>query len=118
MPAVITTRKPTKFGRPPQIKRQVSELLKDVMIKAVKPRFQEMINAQLDAAIGITTEKMNRNTGELHYSEEGPNPQAAKLIMDYVLEKPTQKLLHKGTVGLVHLVAQLELEDGDNDQEN
>ncbi len=115
MGANITTRMPQKFGRPPMIKHQVAQHLKEVMIKAVKPRFEEMIHAQLDAAIGVTTEKHDRKTGELYYTEEGPNPTAAKLLMEYVLEKPTQKVEHKGAVGIVHLVAQLE--DGDTDEE-
>lgn len=116
MPANITTRRPSKYGRLPSIKREVAEHLKEVMIEAVKPRFKKMIEAQMDAAIGITTEQHDRRTGALYYTDEVPSAQSAKLIMEYVLDKPKQEVKHTGSMGIVHLVAQLE--DGDTTEEN
>lgn len=102
MPASITLARPQKYGKTSSLKGEVQEHLKRVMLAAVAPGFKKMIQAQMQAATG--------------WEEEAPNPTAAKLIMEYVLEKPTQKVEHKGTVGIVHLVAQLE--HGDTDEED
>lgn len=80
--------------------------MRKIIEEVAERRFEEMIEAQMDSAIGITSEKHDKKTGDLYYVEEGPNTAAAKLILDQVIPKVTE-VKHTGGIGVLHLIKSL-----------
>lgn len=113
MAAVLTVPGPSK-----SLKRLVTERLREKMVKKVEERFDQMIDAQLDSAIGVTTESYDKKSGDLIYNDVAPNHNAAKLLLEYVIEKPSQKIEHQGAIGIVHLIKQLDTVDDGTDNED
>lgn len=87
--------------------RPAAKRMREIIDRVAEERFEEMIRAQVDSAIGVTLEKTNRETGELYYIDQGPNVAAAKLILDQVVPKEI-KVNHSGGIGILHLVKSLE----------
>lgn len=100
--SVENGRKHIAISDRPAVKR-----MKEIMEQVLESRFEEVVQAQIDAAIGVTSEKHDRKTGDLYYVEEGPNTAAAKLLMEQVLPKE-MKIQHSGGIGIVHLIKSLE----------
>lgn len=92
----------------------LAEEMRKMMIETLHARFKPMLEAQLDAAIGVTTEKFNRKTGDLYYQEEAPNTVAAKFMTEQTLGRPKETIEHSGEIrGLVGLITQLNNEGKD-----
>lgn len=107
MAATIT--KPVKG-----LKRTIQERLRSKMADVVARRSVELFEAQMDAAIGkVVLEKTNEK-GETSYMTTMPDTQAAKLLLEYTIGKPVEKIEHSGAIGIVALVKQLE---GNHDSE-
>lgn len=111
----IRQKQPLKFGRPPSVKTMVDNELKEVMLAVVQPRFKEIIEAQVEAAVGFKKTVLSKS-GEVVVTQENPDVQAARLVLEYTMEKPKQTLEHQGSVNLIALVAQLE--HGDTNKTN
>ncbi len=90
--------------------------MQEIMEKALEERFEEVIQAQIDSAIGITSGKFDRKTGDLYYVEEGPNVAAAKMLVDQVIGKEIS-VKHSGGIGIVHLIQSLNEEDNEHADE-
>lgn len=73
--------------------------MKQMMVETLHRRFKPMLEAQIDSAIGVTTEKFNRKTGELYYQEETPNTAAAKFLTEHVIGRPKETIEHSGQIG-------------------
>jgi len=76
---------------------------KEKIAELAYTRANEMIQAQIDAAIGVTAEKYDRKTGDLYYVEEGPNPTAFKGIIEHVIGRPKETVALEVGGGLVKL---------------
>ena len=95
----------------------LTEQMRKIMVETLHKRFKPMLEAQMDSAIGVTTEKFDRKKGELYYVEEGPNTLAAKFITEHVLGKPKETIEHSGEIsGLVGLITSLD-DDTKRDKE-
>lgn len=104
-----------KGGRPIASATLITQKMRELMAQRVEARFGPIIDAQIDAAIGIVSEKFDRKTGELYYVEEGPSTNAAKFITEQVLGRPKETVEHSGEVkGLVGLITSLN--NGDNSE--
>ena len=73
--------------------------LKKQMARKLQERFGPIMDAQLDAAIGIQTEHYNKSTGALYYKEPGPNTLAFKNILDHVAGRPKESVELSGPDG-------------------
>ncbi len=73
--------------------------LKAQMARKLRERFGPIMDAQLDAAIGIQTEHFNRSTGALYYKEPGPNTFAFKNILEQVAGRPKESVSLEGPDG-------------------
>lgn len=73
--------------------------LKEQMAVMLEKRFGPIMDAQLDAAIGIQTEHFNRMTGNLYYKEPGPNTLAFKNILEQVAGRPKESVELTGREG-------------------
>jgi len=73
--------------------------MKQMMVETLHKRFQPLLEAQIDAAIGVTTEKFDRKKGDYYYQEEGPNVAAAKFITEHVMGRPKESIEHSGQIG-------------------
>lgn len=104
----ITKTTSYKFGRPATTKTLIAQKLKDTIAQSVAKRQEEITEALVDAAIGITTEQHDRKTGDLYYTEKGPDVQAARILWEYAGLKPSEKIEMTGSLGIVQLIAQLE----------
>lgn len=94
----------------------LAEAMRKMMIETLHERFKPMLEAQIDAAIGITTEKHDRKTGELYYVEEGPSTVAAKFVTEQVLGRAKESVELSGEVkGLVGLITQLNNDEREED---
>jgi len=94
----------------------LAEQMRKMMIETLHKRFQPVLEAQIDAAIGITSEKFDRKTGELYYVEEGPSTVAAKFVTEQVLGRAKESVEHSGEIkGLVGLITQLTQDDKEED---
>lgn len=72
---------------------------KEQLAKAVHERSHEMIQAQIDAAIGVTAERYNAKTGDLYYVDEGPNPSSFKGLIEHVIGRPKETVALEGPDG-------------------
>lgn len=108
--SVINGRKNLPTTNSPAAKR-----LRAIMERVAEERFEEMIRAQMDSAIGISLEKTNRETGDIYYLDQAPNTAAAKLIIDQIVPKEVN-VKHSGGIGILHLVKALE--DPDTQEEH
>lgn len=115
MPAIINTVRPYKNGKTPKVKTLVELNFKQVLADKMSERFHDIVDAQIEAATGFQKEILTKK-GDIISVRDNPDTQAAKLLFDYTLEKPEQKVKLGGMVGIVQLVAQLE--HGDTEQEN
>lgn len=97
-----------KFGRPTTTKTLVIQKMRDTIANTVSKRQEEITEALIDAAIGITTEQHDRKTGDLYYTEKGPDVQAARALWEYAGLKPSEKIEVQGNIGIVQLIANLE----------
>ena len=83
-------------------------------------RMGKMIDAQIDAAIGVISEKYDKKKDELYYVEEGPSTAAFVALSDRAIGKTKERVEHSGAVGIVHLINSLNQSDeniiGDSEQ--
>lgn len=98
-------RKNLPWTNSPRAKR-----MREIMERVVEERFEEMIEAQMDSAIGVMLEKTDRKTGDIYYLEEGPNTSAAKLFIDQIMPKETN-IKVSGGIGILHVISSLNDED-------
>lgn len=115
MSVSINTVRPYKNGKTPKLKTLVEAQFKQVLLEKMSKGFPDIVDAMISASTGFEKDVISK-TGELLTVKDSPDTQAAKLLFEYTLEKPKQSVELKGTVGIVHLIAQLE--HGDNDEEN
>jgi hypothetical protein len=115
MPAKINTVRPYKNGKTPKVKTLVEANFREMLANSMSINFPDIITAQVSLAKGFQHTK-EMPDGTLINKTELPDVQAAKLLFEYTMEKPKQTIEHKGTVGIVALVAQLE--NGDNDEDS
>ena len=95
-------------GRPVLSHTLITQQMRKVLVETLEKRFKPMIDAQLDSAIGVTTEKFDRKSGQLYYVEESPNTGAAKFLTEQLLGRPKESIEHSGEVkGLVSLITSL-----------
>lgn len=115
MPASINTVRPYKNGKTPKVKTLVEANFKAILAERMSRRFPDIVDAMIDASVGFEKDVLSKN-GDVITLKDSPDTQAAKLLFEYTLEKPKQSVELKGTLGIVHLVAQLE--HGDTNEEN
>lgn len=109
---------PLTIGKPRTLKKMVVEEIRHAIAVTVAKRSSQMIEAQMDVAIGITSERHDAKTGELYYVEQGPNVAAARLLLEYTVGKPIEKKDVRVAVGIVDLVNQLSSDNGDSNEED
>ena len=102
-------------GQPRHMKKPIVEHLRSILDKHVADDFKEIIGAQIGLAKGFEYVKILKD-GTSVTIREAPSVEAAKMLFGYVLGEPKRTIEHKGAVGIVHLVAQLE--HGDTDTNN
>lgn len=82
-----------KGGRPKGsvgITQKIAIELKTQMAKKLRERFGPIMDAQLDAALGIQTEHFNRKESKLYYKEPGPSAIAFKTVLEQVVGRPKE----------------------------
>ena len=92
-----------KGGRPKGSVGETQKIameLKAQMARKLKERFGPIMDAQLDAAVGIQTEQFNRSTGNLYYKDLGPNTFAFKNILEQVTGRPKESVELSGKDGM------------------
>jgi len=95
-------------GRHKLSKTLITTKMREMLAETLEKRFKPMIEAQLDSAIGVTSEKFDRKSGLLYYVEESPNVSAAKFLTEQVLGRAKETVEHSGEIkGLVGLITQL-----------
>lgn len=75
--------------------------MREMLTEELHKRFKPIVNAQLDAAMGIETEAFDRKSGRLYYKDLGPNPMAFRTIMEQAIGKPKESIEVKATVGVL-----------------
>lgn len=98
-------------GRPPT-KRLFTERFNALLEKKIEQRMGKMIDAQIDAAIGTTSEKYNAKNGEYIYVENAPSTAAFNTLADRTIGKPKDSVVHTGSIGVLHLIKSLNASDG------
>lgn len=88
-----------KGGRPIATKTLITQKIKDIMAKKLYERISPIIDAQLDSALGVTTEHFDRKKGNLFYVEHEPNVNAARLMIEQVVGRATEKVELSGREG-------------------
>lgn len=74
------------FGKTRLIAQQINKKIAEMVKKELVP----LIRAQIDCAKGIQCEAYDKD-GNLYYKDPGPNTQAFKVLMEYVVGRPTEK---------------------------
>lgn len=99
-------------GRPVTTTHKITHLLKQRMTEKLWARIDPILDAHIETAIGNwkVTKTMTDIKGNISTVEEevAPSHQSAKLLLEYVLPKPEQKIEHSGGIGIVHLIKNLE----------
>ena len=97
-------------------KKLFTQRFNQLLEQSIAKRMGKMIDAQIDAAIGITSEKYDRKKDELYYVENGPSTEAFKTLTNRALGMPQTKVEHSGGIGVLHLIKALNAADGNSGQ--
>lgn len=102
----------SKVGRKVSTTTKFTQLIKTRMAEKLYARLDPILDAQIETAIGNwkTTRTMIDVKGNEStvIDEIAPSHQSAKLLLEYILPKPEQKIQHSGGIGIVHLIKNLE----------
>jgi len=112
--AKITTRRPYKNGRNPGQKALLERNFQEVLAEKMSVNFPDVVDAMVAMAKGYEEVKVSPD-GTINQIKNKPDVQAGKLLFDFTLRKPEQKVTHSGSMGIVHLVAQLNAQDNDDE---
>lgn len=107
----ITRDKPKKFGRTRSVSHTLEHNFKQMLAEKMGVHFPDVIDAMTAMAKGYEQQRV-LDDGTIKVDKSKPDVQAGKLLFEYTIQKPAQKVVHSGGMGIVHLVAQLE--DGDD----
>lgn len=92
-------------------KKMFAEKFNAILEKSVASRMKEMVDAQMDAAIGTKSEKYNAKDNSYYYVDNAPSTQAFNALTDRALGKPKEKIEHVGNIGILHLISSLNKSD-------
>jgi len=103
-----------KGGRPVASKTIITQMMRERIAEKLYARINPLIDAQLNSAIGIMLKKVD-SKGMPYYSEESPNTNAAKFLVEQALGRPKESIEHSGGVkGIVGLISSLNESDSEN----
>ena len=88
-----------KGGRPVSKATIIAQKTREYLAVALERRLKPIVEAQLDAAMGIETEAFDRRTGKLYYKDPGPNVVAFKTILEQVVGRPKETVEMSGPEG-------------------
>lgn len=94
-------------------KKLFSQRFNMMLEQAISKRMGKMVNAQIDAAIGVISEKYDAKNDKYYYVENGPSTAAFNSLTDRALGRPKEKVEHTGAIGIMHLIKQLKDSDVD-----
>jgi len=92
MPGIQSIINGKRGGRPLSQATLITTKIREKMAKKLEERFGPIIDAQLDAALGIQTEAYDKKTNKLYYKDPGPNVVAFKTILDQVIGRAKESL--------------------------
>ena len=87
-------------GRPVSSATLKTQQMRKIMVDELHKRFKPLMRAQLDAAMGVTTEHYDAKKGDYYYKEHEPNNQAFKTILEQVHGRATEKVEMSGKDGV------------------
>lgn len=109
----INSNQPAKFGKTRSVRHRVEHKFRDILAEKMTQHLPDVIDAMISTAKGYETTSVAPD-GKLVIKKDKPDVQAGKLLFEFSIEKPKQEVAHTGSMGIVHLIAQLEQDDNDN----
>lgn len=106
MAKTLTTPGPVK-----SLKRTVQERIRNITAEKVAKRAKEIVDAQIEAAIGLQHVVLKGPEQKEIIMKDPPSTLAARFLYEFSGAKPAEKVKHTGGIGIIHLVTQLEQED-------
>lgn len=113
MPAIINTVRPYKNGKSPKVKTFIEANFNALLAEKMSANFPDVIDAMTAMAKGYQETKILTD-GTIKVDKSKPDVQAGKLLFEYTLQKPTQKVEHSGGMGILHMIADIEQHANDS----
>ena len=97
-------------NKPKTVRTLAADKIRDKIAQALADNIDEILKAQIDAAKGISIQTTEAPNGVTTVYGK-PDIQAAKGLIEQAIGRPKETIEHKGNLGIVGIINQLEGDD-------